>query len=55
MSATIINLADYRPQSRRRQPRQQVAVVHDTPFDILNRIADKLGLPPLEEDEGSTA
>jgi hypothetical protein len=55
MSATIINFADYRPQSRRRPPRQQVVVVQDTPLDIINRIAMKLGLPPLEEDEGGAA
>jgi hypothetical protein len=55
MTAQIINFADYRPQSRRRPPRQQVTVVQDTPLDILNRIANKLGLPPLETDEGGAA
>jgi hypothetical protein len=55
MSDTIINFADYRPQSRRSPPRQQVAVVQDTTLDILNRIAMKLGLPPLEEDERGAA
>jgi hypothetical protein len=55
MSATIINFADYRAQTLRRTARQPAAVAQLTPLDILNRIADKLGLPPLEEEEGGGA
>ena len=50
MSATIINFADYRLRPQRRVPHQP-KVVELSPLDILNRIADKLGLPPLEEEE----